>query len=371
MNDILSQVKDVLSRSFFHNSLLDYLLAIFILVVGFLFVNVFKRVILVRIKRWTGHTHTHFDDHVVNSLERFGIPALYLMFFFWALNSLTFTPKLDRVISIAGTIAITVLVIRFISSTILLLLKSFVQQRSPGQTKVKQLGGIMLLVNIFIWAVGILFLFDNMGYNVTTIIAGLGIGGIAIALAAQNILGDLFNYFVIFFDRPFEVDDFLVVDDKNGTVEYIGIKTTRIKTLSGEQLVFANSDLTTSRIHNYKRMEKRRVVFQFGITYTTSLKNLKQVPELVKSIILEQTPVSFDRAHFFNYGESSLDFEVVYFVLDADYNKYMDIHQAINFRLFEEFQKRGIEFAFPTRTVYVLNDDNNNEAAPSANTLTA
>jgi small-conductance mechanosensitive channel len=214
----------------------------------------------------------------------------------------------------------------------------------------------MLLVNAIIWIIGILFLFDNMGYNVTTIIAGLGIGGIAVALAAQNILGDLFNYFVIFLDRPFEVGDFIIIDEKRGVVEHIGIKTTRLKSLSGEQLVFSNSDLTTSRIHNYKRMQRRRILFNLSVIYQTSHENLKQIPEVLKSIVLEQAEmVEFDRAHFSGYGDSSLDFEIVYFVLDSAYNTYMDIQQKINLRIFEEFKKMGVEFAYPTRTLYVTN----------------
>ena len=138
-----------------------------------------------------------------------------------------------------------------------------------------------------------------------------------------------------------------------GTVEYIGIKTTRLKSLSGEQLIFANSDLTSSRIHNYKRMERRRIVFNVGVVYDTSAENLKQVPAILKSAVEEQTPVQFDRAHLLSFGDSSLNFEIVYIVLSSDFNIYMDIQQAINLRIYEEFASRGIEFAYPTTTVYL------------------
>src|SRR5690606_13585488 len=167
-------------------------------------------------------------------------------------NYLTFTVKVQNVLHIALTVAITFFIIRFISSTILSLLETFIRRKTEddkAEDRIKQLGGIMLIINVVIWSMGLIFLFDNMGYDVTAVIAGLGVGGIAIALAAQNILGDLFNYFVIFFDRPFEIGDFIIVDDKLGTIENIGIKTTRVKSLSGEQLVFSNSDLTNSRIH--------------------------------------------------------------------------------------------------------------------------
>ncbi|MBW3545486.1 MAG: mechanosensitive ion channel family protein, partial [Bacteroidetes bacterium] len=247
----------------------------------------------------------------------------------------------------------TILIIRFLAHTLVLVLSAYLRRRHQGEDSVSQMGGLKLIINLLVWLLGLAFLFDNLGYDLTAVIAGLGIGGIAIALAAQNILGDLFNYFVIFFDRPFEVGDFVVVDDKNGVIEHIGVKTTRIKTLSGEQLVFANSDLTSSRIHNYKRMQQRRVVFTIGVTYDTALEKLTQLSGLLKEIVEEQEPVRFDRAHFKGYGDSSLDYEIVYYVLSSDYNKYMDIQHAINLRIYEKFQEMEVEFAFPTRTLYL------------------
>nr|HPM31756.1 mechanosensitive ion channel family protein [Chryseolinea sp.] len=220
-----------------------------------------------------------------------------------------------------------------------------------GEQKIKQINGIIIVINVVIWAVGLLFLFHNLGYNVTAIVAGLGIGGIAIALAAQNILGDLFNYFVIFFDQPFEIGDFIVVDDKKGAIEYIGVKTTRIRSLSGEQLIIPNSDLTNSRVHNFKRLESRRTVFTFGIVYNTPIEKIRAVPGLIKQIVEEQSNAKFDRAHFASYGSFSLNYEVVYFVGSPEYNEFMDIQQTINFRIFEEFKKREIEFAYPTQTL--------------------
>ena len=197
-----------------------------------------------------------------------------------------------------------------------------------------------------------LSIFANLGYDVTTIIAGLGIGGIAIALAAQNILGDLFNYFVIFFDRPFEIGDFIVIDDKKGNVEHIGIKTTRLKSLSGEQLILSNSDLTKSRIHNFKRLDRRRIAFTLGVVYETSLDQLKEIPDIIKSVIASVKLTTLDRVHFLTYGEYSLKYEVVYFVETSDYNMYADIQQEINFKIFEKFKQKNIKFAYPSQTVF-------------------
>ncbi|MFC1599390.1 mechanosensitive ion channel family protein, partial [Candidatus Omnitrophota bacterium] len=204
-----------------------------------------------------------------------------------------------------------------------------------------------------IWGLAIIFFLDNLGFKVSTVIAGLGIGGVAVALAAQAVLGDLFSYFAIIFDRPFEIGDFIIIGEYLGTIEHIGVKTTRIRSLGGEQLVFSNTDLTNSRVRNYKRMQKRRVVFKLGVTYQTSLDQLKAVPGIIEKAIKSIDNTTFDRAHFLSYGDFSLVLEVVYYVLTGDYNKYMDIQQSINFAIKEEFEKRGIEFAYPTQTLYV------------------
>lgn len=346
-------MNEILERTYFQNSIRDYLIALGIIIVGLFLIKTFRRMVMTRVNKFAAHTETRLDDYVIRSIDRFGIPALYILIIYIGLSYLTFYDRAENILRIAFTVAITILVIRFLSSAILALLQSYVKKQSGGEEKVKQLGGLMLLINIFIWLVGLIFLFDNMGYDVTAVIAGLGIGGIAVALAAQNILGDLFNYFVIFFDKPFEIGDFIIIDQKMGVVDYIGIKTTRIKSLSGEQLVFANSDLTSSRIHNYKRMQQRRIIFRIGVIYQTSFDQIKEIPAIIKSIVEEQQPVAFDRAHFASFGDSSLDFEVVYNVLEADFNLYMDIQQTINLKIFEEFENRGIEFAYPTRTLFV------------------
>lgn len=354
---MMDQLNEILGKSYFNNTVLDYLIALGIIILGLIVVNVFKRIFLRRIESWTAGTNTHADDFVIERIERFGIPALYLFVVYSGINYLELSDKIQEYLEKGITIAITLLVIQLIVTTVIVLLKSYLKRQENAEEKMKQLSGLKMIIHLIIWPLGLLFLFDNLGYDITAVIAGLGIGGIAIALAAQNILGDLFNYFVIFFDRPFEVGDFLVIDDKNGVVEHIGVKTTRIKTLSGEQLVFANTDLTKSRIHNYKRMQRRRVLFKIGVTYQTSHANLKEIPAILKSIVLEQEPVEFDRAHFAAYSNFSLDFEIVYYVLSADYTQYMDIHQAINLRMYEEFEKRGIEFAYPTQTLFVNRDE--------------
>jgi len=204
---------------------------------------------------------------------------------------------------------------------------------------------------VAVWSLALLLALDNLGFNISALLAGLGIGGVAVALAAQNVLGDLFASIAIALDKPFAVGDFIAVGDMTGTVNYVGIKTTRVRALSGEQLVFSNTDLLQSRIRNFKRMNERRTVFSLGVTYQTPGDVLAEIPGLLRTIIEARDGVRFDRAHFARYGDFALIFEVVYYVLSADYTVYMDTQQTVNLEIFREFERRGIEFAYPTHTV--------------------
>jgi small-conductance mechanosensitive channel len=217
--------------------------------------------------------------------------------------------------------------------------------------------GVAFLARLVIWSAVVLLTIDNLGYDVTALVAGLGIGGIAVALALQNVLGDLFASLSIILDKPFVVGDFIIVGDMLGVVEKIGLKTTRVKSLSGEQIVFSNGDLLSSRVRNYKKMQERRVAFKFGVLYSTPVDELEKIPGYVKEIIEGLDQTRFDRAHFQAFGASSLDFEIVYYVLGADYNLYMDIQQTINLGIARKLQERGVGFAFPTRTVHLLREE--------------
>ena len=334
-----------LEKVYFHNTISDYAIALTIIIVGSILLRLIKKLILNNVRAWSKRTQGTVDDVIVESTERFGIAALRFAIIYWGITYLTLSPKAENVVHVTTSVIVTYFMLRLISTVILLILQNNIRKQDQGENKIKQLGGLMLLINIIIWVVGIVFLLDNLHYNVTTIITGLGIGGIAIALAAQNILGDLFNYFVIFFDRPFEAGDFIVVDDKMGTVEYVGIKTTRIRALGGEQIIIGNSNLTGSRMHNFKRLVNRRVVFNLNLDYRTPVEKIRIVPGLIRSIVEKQNPVMFDRAHFASFGDWSLKIETVYFVLDPDYNRFMNIQQAINLEIYETLLKHQIYFA--------------------------
>lgn len=346
-------MEELLKREYYGNTVQNYLITLGIIIGGLLLLRLFRKSILKRIKVWTSKTETKLDDYLISGIEKFGLPIFNFIIIYFALQYLTFSVRVDKLIHNAMVVVFAFYAVRMLSSFVQLSLEAFIKSKEDGEEKIKQLGGIMLIVNGLLWCIGLLFIFNNLGFDVTAIIAGLGIGGIAIALAAQNILGDLFNYFVIFFDRPFEVGDYITVDDKKGTVEYIGLKTTRLKSITGEQLVFSNSDLTNSRIHNFKRMERRRIVFTFGVIYQTTSQQLEKIPTILKGIIETKEGVAFDRAHFQKFSASSLDYEIVYFVETSEYNHYMDLQQKINIEIFNAFAAEGIQFAYPTQTLFL------------------
>lgn len=210
-------------------------------------------------------------------------------------------------------------------------------------------GLILFFIRIGIWTIVVISVLSHFHYPITGLIGALGVSGIAIAFAVQNILADIFNSMAIILDKPFRVGDFVVTDSTLGVVEQIGVKTTRIRSLSGEQVTLSNTDVLKSRIRNYKRMEDRRAVFKLGVVYQTSPEQLERIPEIIERIIRDQPYTRFDRAHFFEYGDFALLFEIVYYVQGPDYNRYMDIQQAINLGINRRFREEGIEFAYPTQ----------------------
>jgi small-conductance mechanosensitive channel len=356
-------IQDYLDQTLLGNSYYDYLIALLIFISGITLIYLFKKIIVRKLKGWSEKTATTIDDLLIRAVEKSILPLLSFAVFYLAVNTLKLSSAFLNVFNIVTAVLITYFIVRMIISAFNYGLSTYLKKNKDNEKRENQLKGIKGLINLLIWTIALVFLLDNLGVKISAVVAGLGIGGIAVALAAQAVLGDLFSYFVIFFDRPFEIGDFIIVDDKLGVVEYVGIKTTRIKALSGEQLVFSNSDLTNSRVHNFKKMERRRVVFKLGVIYQTPSENLKKITEIVRDIINKQDDADFDRGHFASYGEFSLNFEFVYYVTGADYNKYMDIQQSINLSIYEAFENEGIEFAYPTQTLFVSKMNQGNEAA--------
>ncbi len=346
-------IQQIAGQMFLGNRIADYLIAVFLFLAGSGAINLFRRLLLKRLKKWAEKTATTLDDFLVELIQKIVLPLAYFGILYSSINILNLHPLLKKAVDIIGMAVLTIFAARLGTALITYGFDIYRTKRGKDLSLERSLNGILRVAKILIWGLAIVFLLDNLGFKISAVIAGLGIGGVAVALAAQAVLGDLFSYFAIMFDRPFEVGDFIILDDYLGTIEQIGIKTTRVRSLGGEQLVFSNTDLTNSRLRNYKRMGKRRVVFKLGVTYQTPLDKLKVMPGIIEKAVRDVKDTTFDRAHFFSYGDFSLVFEVVYYVLSRDYNKYMDIQQEINFAIKEAFEKRGIEFAYPTQTLYL------------------
>jgi small-conductance mechanosensitive channel len=347
----------ILNRWFYHNRVSDYLLCLAILAGGILVVTIIKSFLSRRLKVKAEATPSHLDDFLVERIGRTGAPLAYLAVAETSLRMLEIPPHVDRIIDIVGIVLMAVLVTLFTVALVRSALQEYVRKQGDDPSRDRVLKGVSSLVNAVVWIIGALFVLDNLGFKISTVVAGLGIGGIAVALAAQAVLGDFFAYFTILFDRPFETGDFIIVGDYMGTVEHLGIKTTRLAGLGGEQIIVSNKDLTDSRVRNYKRMTRRRVAFKFGVKYETAAETLREIPRMVEGIVREIEGITFDRAHFLSYGDFNLIYEIVYYVGGNDFNTYMDVQQTINLRIFEEFRKSGIGFAYPTQTLYLARQE--------------
>jgi len=353
-------INDFFQQTYFQNRVIDYIIAIAIFILLVISIKIIKSILLKLLKTWAKKTTTTIDNKFVKAFEQKIKPFLNLIYFsafYLSIKQLTMDSQIERFFNIFVIILLTFFGIRFLLSITIYGLETYWVKKEKDQAKKQALKGIITIIKIIVWSIVLIILLDNLGIKISALVAGLGIGGIAIALAAQSVLGDLFSYFIIFFDRPFEIGDFIIIGDFLGTVEDIGIKTTRLRSLGGEELIFSNTDLVNSRLSNYKRMKKRRVVFKFSVIYQTSLEQLKEIPKVIKDIINQIAGTTIDRVHFSSYGDFGLNFEIVYYVNSRDYNIYMDIQQEINFKLKEEFEKQKIKFAYPTQTVFLANEN--------------
>ena len=344
---------EFLQRPYHGNPLLAYAVAAAVFVGvswGFLLL---RRVLIARLKALAERTLTDLDDLAIEVLSMVRKPECFFLGFYVATRPLALDPQIDRFLRNA-----VMLMVAYRAVTMLQVLARYgVQKAVAGEgldpARLGMARNLTYLFNGVVWVLAVLFALSNMGFNITSMVAGLGIGGVAVALAAQAVLGDLFSALAIFIDEPFEMGDFIIVGDQMGTVERVGFKTTRVRALSGELLVFPNSLLTSALIRNFQKMSERRVAFKFGLVYSTPEKLLAEVPGVARGLVEQDKRLRFDRAHFMNLGDSSLDFEVVYYVLSSDYNTYMDSHQRLLLGLTRELRARGGDFAFPTRTLHI------------------
>jgi small-conductance mechanosensitive channel len=338
-----------------NNTVNDWAFALLAAAAFMVLLHMARRLLLHRLERVAQNTETVIDDFLVDVLSATRILLAAAIGLYLGSHFLTLPASLEKWVNRIFIIALILQLGFWASRGLIFWLRDhFAQGEEEDQgARAMTLSLLSFLGRVVVWVLVLLSMLDNLGINVTALVASLGIGGIAIALAAQNILGDLFASLTIAIDKPFVIGDFIILGQETGTVEHVGLKTTRLRSLSGEQIILSNNDLLQSRIHNYKRMAERRALFAIGVTYDTPVEKLELIPELIKQAVTEQADARFDRAHFKSFGAFSLDFETVYYVRQPDYNVFMNVQQAINLQLVRSFAEHSIEFAFPTQTLHL------------------
>jgi len=336
-----------------NNTLQDWSYALLAATTFILVLHLIRRLVLHHLERVAKHTETIIDDFLVNVLSGTRVLLTTAIGLYLGAHFLILPPGIATWVD---RMFITAMILQtgFWSSRGLIfwLTHHFAHgNKEDAGARSMSLSLLSFLGRVVIWMLVLLMMLDNLGINVTALVASLGIGGIAVALAMQNILGDLFASLSIAIDKPFVIGDFIILGAEVGTVEHVGLKTTRIRSLGGEQIILSNNDLLKSRIRNYKRMQERRIDFAVGVTYDTPADKLELIPKLIEQAITAQEHTRFDRSHFKGLGAFSLDFETVFYVLKPDYVLYMDVQQAINLQLVRGFAEHGIQFAFPTQTL--------------------
>ena len=360
----IDSLQDFLGTIILGNTIHNYFIAIAVFIALTTLVSVLGGYLLRKLKTAVKKTPSRIDDFAAHLFEEMVFPLFYLGAFYFAMTQLVLNSGVARFVHMALLVVLTVQAVRFFLKVSVYCLEQGWLVKEGQKSANAASKGVLTILKIVFWTLALIFILENLGFNVSAIVAGLGIGGIAVALACQTILGDLFNYFVIFFDKPFKEGDFIVSGDFMGDIENIGIKSTRIRALGGEEIIISNSNLTASRIHNYKRMHQRRIEFSFRLANSTSRQKIEIVTAAIKKIIQSMPAVRFDRCHFKDFNETGLLIEMVYIVLDADFNKYMDIQQKINLEIREVLSRESVEMASTKPVVQIV--DSNAKAASIA-----
>ncbi len=344
-----------LERILYGNSLQQWLVAAAIMVSAALAIWIVERFAVAKLARFARSTRTGIDDLIAAVLGRTSFWLALVVAVFAASLALTLEPSVALILRRAAAVAVVLQVGVWANAAISFWVDRFTD-RELGQDAeaVTTVSALSFVGRLGVWVVVLLLILDNLGVEVTALLTGLGIGGIAVALAVQKTLGDLFASLSIVLDKPFVIGDFLVVGQEKGTVEHVGLKTTRLRSVNGEQLVLGNNDLLNSRIHNFGRMGDRRASFRLGVVYGTPRAALAAIPAWVREIIEAQPDTRHDRSHLIGLGPYSIDFEHVYYLTVPDYATYMDTQQAIHLAILEKFEREGVEFAYPTQVVYTV-----------------
>ncbi len=346
-----------LDRSWYGNTLRAWLVGAVIAAAVFLITFGVRLFVTRRLEKVATRTPNPYDDFFLEVVRRTRAYFLFFLALVAGTRGLTLPAGVTHALDAAMIVIALLQAGVWGSALIRAWVDHYLAQRaaSAEPANLATVRAMGVLARVVVWALLVVTALDSLGFKVSALLTGLGVGGIAVALAVQNILGDVLAAMAIVFDKPFVVGDAIQVDTMSGTVEHIGLKTTRVRSVGGEQIIFSNAELLKSRIRNYRRLVERRVAFFTDVTYDTPPAVLRELPAVLRELVESQERVRFDRSHLVTLGESALRFETVYYVLDADYTRFMDIQQAINLGMLERFAAMGVEFAFPSRTVYHVN----------------
>jgi small-conductance mechanosensitive channel len=328
-------------------------LFVFVALVGWAIYYIFNHYF----SAWAKKTENTLDDDIIDVVKSFIVIAITIIGIEFALSPLSFFQPYRDVLDTA-ILVIEILLAAFALTRVTNIIADWFADRAEnnGKNRNHLIFVLKKVLQAIIFMAAIIIILWVKQVDLTGAIVGLGVGGIAVAFALQSTLSDFFSAFSIYFDRPFEIGDFITIGNYSGTVNNIGIKSTRLKLLSGEELVISNKELTNSSVRNFRKLERRRVSFTIGVTYDTKTEKLKLIPFLIKDIFDGLDRAELSRVHFTEYGDFSLKFAIVYFVNSSDYGEYLNIQQYINLGIKEAFEREGIEFAYPTSTVYIRKD---------------
>src|SRR3989344_4887427 len=348
----------LMQMSFMGNLGREYLKALIYFAVILIVLKLAKSSGIAILRRLAKRTKNDIDDMFIDFISQLHWPFLIYISLYASIHTLILSARVDKFLNIGLIIFIIFYATRGLGKVIEYVANREIKKRleEDQEEDTSFVTVLSKIVKFVLWVIALLFTLANFGINITPLITGLGIGGIAIAFALQNILEDLFSSFTLYFDKPFKKGDVILIGQDQGEVKHIGLKTTRVQTLQGEELIVSNRELTNTRIRNLKRMEKRRVIFTLGVEYSTNLKKLKNVDIIIANIIKKIDKIEFERVHFKEFGDFSLIYEIVYHVNDKDVKIYMDIQERINFAIKEQFEKEGIQIAFPTQVIHVKKD---------------
>ncbi len=346
----------LLSLEFGGNVFQDYLAAVVAFVVALVVLRIVKFVVIHRLKALAKKTKSELDDVLIAFIDSLGWPFYLVLSLYTGLKFVSVPALLEQGVYFALLIAGVYYISRGVHEALTFAGKAVAKRK--GKEGLEEADTTMIdlfrkIIKGLIWLAAFILVLNGLGIDLSGVVVGLGVTGIVIGFALQNVLNDIFASFSIYFDKPFRKGDFIIIGDDLGTVKKIGIKSTRIATLQGEELVVSNRELTETRVHNYKRMRKRRIAFTVGVTYGTPSSKMKKIPQVIKEIIKKVDLAEPDRVHFKSFGDFSLNFEIVYYLNSPDYNVYMDVQQEINLAIKEKFEKMGVEIAFPTQTIFL------------------